>query len=107
VTLGPVTATIVRPPARDWQGDRAGSATETDIDGCSWQPGASSETLAGGDTVITSGTVFMPGNPDIQATDQVRVSGVLYAVAGTPAAWQDDVGAPVHTEAQLRLTGGS
>jgi len=66
-----------------------GPATQTPIEGALFDPGGSSEPVEAGRTpVVTKPTLYFRGaNPDIVATDQVSVRGVVYDVDGDPAYW--------------------
>lgn len=115
IPLGVDTVTRIRPAGTDWQGDPAGSATETDVTGCMVEPAGSQGGQAssreanssGGDTVITTAQLFAPAGTDILATDRVRWRGDVYAVDGKPDKWHDDTGAEDHVLARLRLLEGT
>lgn len=108
--LGSDTVTRLRRsddlPPRDNFGNLQGSDDELDIDGCSVQPTASSESTDTGELVITNLTVYLPAGTDLLATDRVRWLGDVYAVDGQPAFWHDDLGDDDHVQAQLLLKEG-
>lgn len=84
------TITIIRPgtPTEDEYGNQVpGTPTETDVPGCAVAPRSSSEDLQARDQVIVGLTVWMPSETDVQATDQMRVRGVLYQVDGEPGGY--------------------
>ncbi len=80
--------TVVRPPLIDQWGDPVpGSATETDVGGCLFAPGPSEEGGLGTNQVVTDGHIYGPVGMDIEATDRVRIRGLLYVVVGRPQRW--------------------
>lgn len=105
--LGADTVTILRPAAKDWQGDPLGTAAQRVVAGCSFQPGGTSESTARGDTVIATPAVWLPPGTDILATDRVSCLGREYAVDGEPARWRDDTGAEQYVRCALKLAAGA
>lgn len=84
------TVTVVRPTGKDSFGDPLpGTATEFDLPGCLFAPGASQETPPGepANQVDTHATIYAPPAADVRASDQIRARGVLYEVVGEPAVW--------------------
>lgn len=69
---------------------------EVEVPGCSIQPGASAEVLAGRDAVSVLWTVYAPPGADVVALDLVRYAGVLYEVSGEPARWPSPTGSLDH-----------
>lgn len=67
-----------------------GTPAETSIGGAFFAPGGTSEPVATGRTaVITEPEVYFPGLwPDIVPTDQLRIRGDVYEVAGDPGEWR-------------------
>lgn len=89
------TFTRIRPPGRGAFGDPLpGTGTQLDIPGCQFAPGASHESdpAGGGRQTITDGTVYAPPGIDVVRTDQMRIRGVLFDVAGDPQDWGPDAG---------------
>lgn len=94
------TVTVVEPA---WVTDRNTQVADYDhpasvvaVAGCSVQPGASAETLAGRQAVVARWTVFMPEGTAPSPQAQVIVRGVRYAVDGQPAVWDSPTGALSH-----------
>lgn len=84
------TVTILRPgpSTEDEYGNEVpGPPTETDVPGCAVAPRSSSEDVQARDQVIIGLSVWMPSGTDVQATDQMRVRGVLYEVDGEPGGY--------------------
>lgn len=84
------TITVIRPgtPTQDPYGnDVPGTPTETDVPGCAVAPRSSSEDLQARDQVIIGLSVWLPTGTDVQATDQMRVRGVLYDIDGEPGSY--------------------
>jgi hypothetical protein len=78
----------------DWDAE---PASVTPVPGCSVQPGASSEDLAGRSNVIVRWTVYAPPGIPVTAHSRVRYDGRLYSVDGEPARWPSATGALDHT----------
>ena len=104
--LGGHTVTIVRSAGKDPLGDPLPGDTETTVSGCFVQPRSSGELTDMRDTVITGLVVFLPTGTVITATDRIRWDGVLYAVDGEPAAWDEISGKQHHLEVALRRVEG-
>jgi hypothetical protein len=82
------TVTVIRPPGKDVFGDRLpGVAVEFDVQGCLFAPGPSREQAFAANQVDTDGTIYGPPGMDVQATDQVRIRGIVYSVVGFPQVW--------------------
>jgi hypothetical protein len=84
------TVTVIRPGAstEDPYGNEVpGTPTETDVPGCAIAPRSSSEDLQARDQVIVGLNVWMPSGTVVNATDQMRVRGVLYEIDGEPGAF--------------------
>jgi hypothetical protein len=105
--LGADLVTILRVAAKDWQGDPSGAAAQTDVPGCSFQPGGTQERTARGDTVIASDALYLPAGTDILATDRVSYMGQVYAVDGEPARWSDDTGTEQYVRVALKMVAGA
>lgn len=100
------TVTIIRPAATDRRGAPTGPPiSETVVEGCSLQPGSSSEDTDQRTTVTTGWRLFAPGGTDIQATDRVQHGDTEYEVVGDPDAWVVD-GEAHHVQAELRQVRG-
>lgn len=84
------TVTIVRPSqaTRDEYGnDVAGAPVEILVVGCAVAPSGAGEDVQARDQVSSALTVWMPAGTQVNATDKVRVAGVLYDVDGTSRSW--------------------
>lgn len=81
----PVTVTGRLVTGQDSDGNDVYSDTTATIGGV-FDPGGSSERLAGGDTVITQPTVYLP-LPAPKAVDTVTVLGRVYQIDGDVAVW--------------------
>lgn len=68
----------------------------TRVPGCSVQPGASAEILAGRTTTSVRWTVFAPPGTAVEATDTVMFEGTRYAVDGEAARHRSPTGATSH-----------
>ena len=67
----------------------AWSASFTELKGCAFDPGSSSEPrLQGHERVIVEPTLYIPSEAVIASRDRVRVDGVLYEVEGQPRRWR-------------------
>ncbi len=107
MSLGAHTVVFGRRPPKDAYGDPgAGSPTETTVTGCYVQPATSAERTDLRDTVTTGLVAYIPGTPDVVATDYVRWNGAVYAVDGEPDRWDDASGRPHHLEVKLRRVEG-
>lgn len=105
--LGAHTITVIRPPARDKNGDPVpGSGTQVDVDGCSVQPRQSTEATDLRNTVTTGLIAFIPPGVEVKATDRIVHKGVTYAVDGEPADWDDLEAVPSHLEVALKRVEG-
>ena len=94
MTIGAETITIIRASvANDWRGDPVGTPTETDVTGCSVQPGTTTsrtdERTDQRSAVMDAVTVYAPFGTDVRVTDRARWRGVVYEVDGQPAFWRD------------------
>lgn len=63
----------------DWE-----NAVPHDVEGCSVEPGASQEVLAGRDATLVRWTVHAPAGADVLSTDRVIWAGDPYGVDGEP-----------------------
>lgn len=94
------TITVVDPVWVDDRGtpvaDYGPGATRTVVPGCSVQPGASSEDLAGRTHVTVRWTVYAPPGTVVAADSAVEYEGRRYAVDGEPARWKSPTGAVSH-----------
>lgn len=68
----------------------------THVAGCSVQPGASAEVLAGRTSVSVRWTVFAPPGTAVEATDSVLFEGTRYAVDAEPGGYRSPTGATSH-----------
>lgn len=73
----------------DRYGDPVDGTTVTEfvLPGCVLAPRASSEVNNYSDTVLVEFTLLAPASPAVQATDEVVVDDVTYAVDGDPSVW--------------------
>lgn len=95
------TITIVEPVLVDDRGTTVADwtqppASETEVTGCSVQPGASSEALGGRQGVTVRWTVYAPLSAPVTAHSGVLWHGTLYQVDGEPARWASPTGALGH-----------
>ena len=103
--LGHDIVQIVRPGAKDRFGDRPAGEAPRQVDGCSVQPGSSSEQEDQRTTVTTTWRAFLPGGTDLRATDRLIWDGRTFEVVGEPDVWTID-GEAHHVQASLRLIRG-
>lgn len=86
-----VTLTVTRRPTRDKYGDRSDATPQTHtIDEVKVAPRTSDELTAGGRAGVIAGyTVYAPPGSDLQAHDEVAVSGMTgtFDVDGEPFDW--------------------
>lgn len=82
-------------PIRDW-----GTATSTEVGGCSVQPIVGAEQTVGRETVVSRWQLFAPDGTDITATDRVEFDGATYEVDGEVQRW--DFAGLAHLTALLR-----
>lgn len=104
--LGSDTVTVLRGRFRNTSGDLAGTDTETDVPGGSFQPSSSSESTDRGELQVSSATWYAPAGTDVTATDRLRFGGQVYAVNGVPAVWRDENGTEDHVQVQALLKEG-
>ena len=84
-----------------------GTATTSDISGCSMQPVTGSEANLGRDEVISRWKLFLPPSADLLPSDRVRFEGVTYEVDGSVQKWDpSDVTGLSHKECLLKLVEG-
>lgn len=83
---------------RDWT---QAPAKTTTVPGCSVQPGASDEVLAGRQGVTVQYTVLMPPGYPITAHSAVRYQGTRYQVDGEPKVWPSPTGGLDHIDVLL------
>jgi hypothetical protein len=69
-----------------------GSTASHTVDGCAFDPGASTEDNDGRTATVTAPTLYCPPGADLLASDQVLVRGTRYEVDGEPADWRDPFG---------------
>lgn len=88
--------TVVEP---SWVDDRGTEVpnfddpvSETDVEGCTVQPGASEEALAARQGVTIRWTVLAPPDTIVTAHSGVRYNGHLYQVDGEPLRWSSSRG---------------
>lgn len=84
--------TVVRIRGEQSGEDRYGSPTftdaETDIEGAAYDPGGSREPATPErDAVVTNPKLYFTYQPDIVATDRIRVRGVVHEIVSRPALW--------------------
>lgn len=95
------TITVVEPTLIDDRGTQVADyddpASETDITGCSVQPGASAEVLAARQGVSIRWTVYAPPSVAVTAHSAVRYEGNLYDVDGEPQRWSSPTGGLDHS----------
>lgn len=106
------TVVIVTPPGKDAFGDPlSGSPAEVTVLGCSVWPidGTVGSDEIGGDrnTLVERLSVLLPDDLSVEATDKVRVRGLMYEVEGAPKHWMSEfTGSYAGTELTLsRVTG--
>lgn len=80
-----------------------GPDAELQINGCSVQPGTGGKFNDSREAVTTAYTVWVPGLPDIEATDRIRFNGVTYPLDASPERWEFT---PSHTVLRLRRVDG-
>jgi hypothetical protein len=96
--LGHDTITVQRaqtstdPYSQELAPDWSLPPTETDVPGCDFQPGASTEYLIGRDFSEIGGTVFAPTGTDVTAYDRILFKGTVYDVDGEPEVWPGRLG---------------
>lgn len=78
------------------------TAGGTTVAGCSVQPGATDEILAGRDTVTIDYTAYVPPDTDVKATDRVVFGADTFTVVGEPLRWRSPSGRLDHTVVPLR-----
>lgn len=76
-------------------------ASVTPIDGCSVQPGASSEDLQNRTANTIRWTVFIKRIVPVGDHDALMFDGVLYQLSGSAAYWKSPSGAVSNTTLQL------
>jgi hypothetical protein len=83
--------TRIRPVPRNAFGDRPAGApadARAALGLGAFAPSTSTEdTLTRGDTVATSGTVYLPHGSDVRATDRLEIGADVWEVDGDPADW--------------------
>lgn len=107
--LGPHTVTRLRPGTKpsgygsttqpDW-----GNTTSLDITGCSVQPVLGGEDTDARDEVLTRWQAWLPGDPDVLATDRIVWQSDTYEINGQPESW-DFAGAQHKVLSLTRSTG--
>lgn len=60
------------------------TVVDTQVDGCAFDPGGSTESVQGQDLVVSQPTVYLPAGTVVGAVDAVTVRGVKYEVDGSP-----------------------
>lgn len=99
------SVTVVTPQMVDDRGtlvpDWSVPGVETVVEGCSVQPGASSEVMAARQAVTYRWTVFAPAGTVIGPYDGVLVGGQLFQVDGAPKVWPSPTGRVSHVEVLL------
>lgn len=87
---GHMTATVQPGRVRDNLGDLTGDAGEPyDVEGCWFEPDATSEDHNRANTVTTAGTVYAPPGSVFPPTSRVTIDGFTGEVVGDQAAWDD------------------
>ena len=76
--------------------DYGPAAARRAVPGCSVQPGATAEVMAGRDTSTVRWTVLAPAGTVVEATTGCEYEGQLYRVDGQPARWKSPTGALDH-----------
>ena len=70
----------------DSYGNDVLTATQSVVNGVV-APGGSTETLTGGDQVVTQPTAYLPAGVDVTAIDALTANGVTYEVDGDVQDW--------------------
>jgi len=83
-----------------------GDASEITLPGCSVQPGATDEVLAGRTATLIQWTVYAPPGVDVLATDRIRYQDVVYEIDGEPARWSSPTGTLDHIVLLLKTWEG-
>lgn len=86
---GGVTVTLIHSEVtgRDSRGNDVRTTTETQVSGCAFIPGGTSENTEGTIQVTADAEVYMPSGTQVTPEDQVRYQGVTYNVDGAPGTW--------------------
>lgn len=91
--------TVIRatPGGHDGYGDPiASTETSHELDGCAVAPRTSGDTPGRGRNGTIEGlTLYCPPGTDIQAGDQVEVSGIRYEIDGEIGVWASPFGGSV------------
>lgn len=74
----------------------AGGAVRVPVSGCSVQPGATAEVLAGRDSTAVRYTVLAPPWVDASSSQGVEYRGKVYGIDGEPQRWPSPTGALDH-----------
>lgn len=107
------TETILRkryPLINDGHGnqvrDRAAEPDTLPIEGCSADPGATDEDLAGRDATLVQWTIRAPLGVDVLSTDDVEYRGTDFSVDGEPVPLEGPVEILNHTLILLKTWRG-
>jgi hypothetical protein len=86
---GGVTVTLARSAVtgRDQYGNDVRETTETQVGGCAFAPGSTSENTQGTDQVTTDAECYLPAGTAITPEDQIIYQGMAYQVTGVPQSW--------------------
>lgn len=109
ISFATQTVTVIRAVWVSERGDEIpdwDNATEHDITGCRFQPGATTEVHDNRDALVSSPALFAPVDADLNARDRVRFGGDVYDVDGEIRRWLSPTGALAHAEATLRKVDG-
>lgn len=107
MTLGPHTLTLLRAPVttdayrnevRDWD-----NPVRTLVSGCSVQPAGSDEYVVDRESVTVRLRAFLPGLPDVDATDRAEFDGDTYYIDGVEPWGFEPLS---HTDLLLRRVSG-
>jgi hypothetical protein len=87
--LGGVTVTLLSSSVttRDEFGNDVRNVTSSEVGGCAFAPGGTTENIQGTDQVAADAELYMPSGTVVTPEDQVRYQGVTYQVMGAPASW--------------------
>lgn len=100
--LGPHTVTRLRAETVTDEYDNelpGGPDVALEIPGCSVQPGSGGEYHDAREAVTVTYTAWLPGLPDVRATDRIAYDGETYNIDGSPERWNF----PPHEHTVIRL----
>lgn len=86
---GGVVVTLIHSEVtgRDGWGNDQRTTTTTEVSGCAFIPGGTSENIEGTIQVTADAEVYMPAGTVVSPEDQILYQGVTYNVDGEPGTW--------------------